>query len=341
VSATSGNGVNVVYNGGPFGGGWDSWANFAQYGFIYSEARFDGTGGAMTIWLGVSSGSTVSYWGDTNSGFYIEDIGPVTRAAVNPPAGQPTIATAGNALGIVAMGSLNATDTSIPANTPTQVTANLSATLLTGRRYRVFFACRAYAGNVMATMTATLRDGTTAIPNASAPYSASPGNNFYQAIAYQWIFDGDGTTKSLNVAVTTGQTAVTAYTAAQGYFYVEDVGPNQAPALPIPDTPPGWTPPTMQNSWVSNTSYPAGYRKIGDVVSLRGNVNGGTNNTTCFTLPVGFRPPFMAQMIAYQYAGGIGWCQLYINPNGAVTLQALSGTAQNVSLDNVSFSVTP
>lgn len=52
----------------------------------------------------------------------------------------------------------------------------------------------------------------------------------------------------------------------------------------------GWTNvSSFSNSFVSGGNTP-GYRKINGVVYLRGNIGGGTANTTAFILPVGYRP---------------------------------------------------
>lgn len=54
-----------------------------------------------------------------------------------------------------------------------------------------------------------------------------------------------------------------------------------------------WTNATLLNGWV-NMGAPMNvtqYRKIGDIVYLRGYVYGGSAGTNLFTLPVGFRPP--------------------------------------------------
>lgn len=53
-----------------------------------------------------------------------------------------------------------------------------------------------------------------------------------------------------------------------------------------------WTPVTYTNSWVSYGSPYGGveYRRLGDVVQLRGSMKNGNNQQSAFTLPVGFRP---------------------------------------------------
>lgn len=57
--------------------------------------------------------------------------------------------------------------------------------------------------------------------------------------------------------------------------------------------PTAWTNVTFQNGWV-NFGAPyqnVQYRKIGDIVYVRGMMKSGTINQIAFTLPAGFRPP--------------------------------------------------
>jgi hypothetical protein len=280
----------------------------------------------------------------------VEDIGPVTKAAVNPPAGQPQIATAGNALGVVAVGS-HVADRTLTANTWTQVTNTLSVTFQTGRRYRVSFLLRAMTVSAATANVATnvgLRDGTTFIPDTSGLWQTAMNVvGLYVPVVYSWLLDGDGTTKSLNVAMNPqGSQAMNIYgSGGQNYFYIEDVGPNSSPALPIPDTPPGWTPVTFQNGWVNfDTVRTVQYRKIGDVVTLRGVCKSGTvgYGTPIFTLPVGFRPPTSRNEDWICQASN-GPCAISVFDTGVVSVLAVgSSTPQGYSYVNgVSFSVTP
>lgn len=57
-------------------------------------------------------------------------------------------------------------------------------------------------------------------------------------------------------------------------------------------TPTPWTSVTFQNGWVNagGSSSNVQYRKIGDVVYLRGRMNPGSFGLPAFTLPSGFRP---------------------------------------------------
>ena len=88
-------------------------------------------------------------------------------------------------------------------------------------------------------------------------------------------------------------------------FYVEDVGPISSPALPVPATSPAWTPLTPLTPFLNLGSYwaPLSYRKIDDVVSIRGVlytsavVNAGT---LIASLPAGVFPPTGTSVITAQ-----------------------------------------
>ncbi len=77
-------------------------------------------------------------------------------------------------------------------------------------------------------------------------------------------------------------------------------GPTQIKALAdaleaalVSITPTAWTNLTFQNGWsnYSGSFQSAQYRKVGDVVEMRGVVKGTTWGTAICTLPAGFRPP--------------------------------------------------
>lgn len=104
-----------------------------------------------------------------------------------------------------------------------------------------------------------------------------------------------------------------------------------------PTTPPAWTPLTLANGW---TAYDSGrvpaYRKVGDVVSLRGTVKPGTT-TTIATLPVGFRTPLTVQ--AWPVDSDATKTTALALADGRIQVSAIPPTY--AVLDPVSFSVTP
>lgn len=54
-----------------------------------------------------------------------------------------------------------------------------------------------------------------------------------------------------------------------------------------------WTAPAFLNAWANfgGVWQVAQYRRVGDVVQIRGTVNAGVIGAAVFVLPVGFRPP--------------------------------------------------
>jgi hypothetical protein len=102
--------------------------------------------------------------------------------------------------------------------------------------------------------------------------------------------------------------------------------------------PTAWTAVPLQNSWANyGAPYPTiACRKVGDVVYLRGLINGGTTNTICATLPVGFRPAHDTHFVV---ASNDSWGVLLIRTAG--TIQVNAWQTAWISLANVVFSVTP
>jgi hypothetical protein len=352
--------INGIPIAGSYGGAkyWviDQGSGVAYLPSSTTEIPFTTTAGSKTLAV------TIARTGGTGTGtqrgyFTIEDVGPVTKAAVNPPVGQPTIAAAGNALGIVAVGTLaGANPTTLTANTQVMVTGNLNFTMLTGRRYRVVLYLRAVASNVAATTSTALirlRDGTTVLPaTAGQPLVLLPAPGLYNIVNQQWVFDGDNVARVWNVTLEAVTNAGSAWTDTVGAFYIEDVGPNSTPALPIPETAPGWTPLTLTDGWVANAPETPGYRKIGDVVSLRGaaiRAAGDFTNLIVSTLPVGFRPPFFVRCAMGVFQAGVGGSYVVratVFQTGEIALSETStgwntGWSPVLSLANISFSVTP
>ncbi|MCZ8067198.1 MAG: hypothetical protein O9287_14965 [Microcystis sp. LE17-20D] len=97
-----------------------------------------------------------------------------------------------------------------------------------------------------------------------------------------------------------------------------------------------WIVPAFMNSWTNyDTTYnPAGYFKDSlGIVHLRGLVKNGTNNTTIFTLPVGYRPSNRELQAVQTNLNTIG--RVDILADGQVTV--VSGSNVWVSLDGITF----
>ena len=295
---------------------------------------------ADEVWVGptdpIATRPTVELWQDTTANLLKARVGGAWVAA------NSVYVSAGNALGIVAVGGMAGTSPlDITAATTTNLTNALSVTMLTGRRYRVKFLARAfvgYTGAANAQISVWLKDGGTDLRVVKGdPYTFAPAP--YQAINVEWYFDGDGATHSIQVV---GSTNIRSQLYHDfGTFLIEDVGPNSSPALPIPDTPPAWNSLPFGTNW---GNYGAGYqvcqyRKIGDVVSLRGLAHASAASTTLGTLPAGFRPPAVV-LVQVRITGAAG--RLDIDTNGVMTIsEAPAGTWWDwLTLTGVSFSTT-
>lgn len=94
-----------------------------------------------------------------------------------------------------------------------------------------------------------------------------------------------------------------------------------------------WRTPTLQNGWTSySASYPIRYIKNDGIVHIQGLAKPGTDATTVFTLPLGYRPG-TGQKHFVGLANGT-MCEIRVHPTGEVNIQA-----SNIwnSLDGVSF----
>ena len=101
-------------------------------------------------------------------------------------------------------------------------------------------------------------------------------------------------------------------------------------------TAPAWLALPLQGGWANygNGYMPAQYRKVGDVVELRGLVQGG--GYTIATLPAGYRPTAGRGLFAVQTnANTIG--RIDIDTAGSIMM--VQGNNGWISLDNVRFSI--
>lgn len=99
----------------------------------------------------------------------------------------------------------------------------------------------------------------------------------------------------------------------------------------------GWKSVSFENSW-KNTGgefFAASYRKQGNVVRLRGTIEGGLSGKACFTLPAGFRPTGSTFSAAGQGAGSPA--NLTITSAGVVTPTATA--ISTIGLDGTTFTI--
>lgn len=125
-------------------------------------------------------------------------------------------------------------------------------------------------------------------------------------------------------------------TAQWGIPITDAVNANAAALAALTPTP--WTNVTFQNGWANynNGFQTVQYRKVGDVVTVRGLMNGATVPSVAFQLPVGFRP-VLALQFPTSATGNFAWFQIGGSTDGTVTPNAGTPTAYNV---NCSFSTT-
>lgn len=107
-------------------------------------------------------------------------------------------------------------------------------------------------------------------------------------------------------------------------------------------TPTPWTPITLMNGFSNQAGWtPASYRKIGDIVYMRATLAGtGSASVTAWVLPVGFRPPYPAELPCVGYNGSTRIaidCIVYTNgnvqfdpvPSGSMGISAQFSTTAN------------
>jgi hypothetical protein len=100
-----------------------------------------------------------------------------------------------------------------------------------------------------------------------------------------------------------------------------------------------WTGVTFQGGWYQYPDpqfAPVQYRKIGDIVFLRGLTAGGTPTLPIFTLPAGFRSPYTLHVA---FASNAAAVYGHVKNNGEVTPSG--GATAWVDLSSVQFSTTP
>ena len=90
----------------------------------------------------------------------------------------------------------------------------------------------------------------------------------------------------------------------------------------------GWTAvSTFANSFSAVAEV--AYRRINNVVYLRGNVTGGTAGTGAFTLPAGYRPS-LSTVIPVQQFGTANVSYVTVGTDGVVIPNATSGWLSSV-----------
>lgn len=109
-----------------------------------------------------------------------------------------------------------------------------------------------------------------------------------------------------------------------------------------------WTPMVLINGWTNfGTFFDAAYRKVGDIVEVRGVVKntvsltaGGSSDVS--VLPVGFRPPRWSMLSSsIQIATTYLVIRVDVVADGTIRLYpSATGVPNYASLDSIRFSVT-
>jgi len=114
---------------------------------------------------------------------------------------------------------------------------------------------------------------------------------------------------------------------------------NRLTTLTGSNVPTAWTNLPLVNGW--SISSPSAYRKVGDMVQIRGAIQSGTiaGNTILATLPVGFRPTYIHYFTQPYYYAGWQNGVLAVNSSGnlIISIVALAGAPEPLSLDGITF----
>ena len=263
------------------------------------------------------------------------------------PAGLNAGPNAANALGIVAVGSTTNNLLSLATAPGVPVTTAITFTPMLDRRYIIKFQTRAISspGATSCHFDLYIDGGLIALGD-----SYYEGETAYGARLFEWLITGNGVPHTYQV-YGVGPATVQIHNQMGGfnaYFYIEDVGPVSSPPLPIATPPPSWIRPLFLNGW-EDYGYPgwerAAYRKIGDVVTLRGLVKraaGDLNQQPMFVVPPEYCAPApLIFTVNTSGSGGIG--RFDVQNTGAVYVNdgIHTGYAAFTSLSGVSWSVTP
>ena len=230
---------------------------------------------------------------------------------------------------------------SINTGTPTDITgAVLPINVPPGRMIRLRGKIHVSASGAAGTRARLLiQEGGTVLDGAYMVISGASFGEEMEAVAYVNPTPGAHTYK-LTLSRDNGSTAVVIYTNvgdAKTSFVAEDITGTEAPTGAYYEA--MWTPvTTFTNSWVNygGTYTPAAYRKVNDLVYLRGLIKNGTISTPAFNLPVGYRPAWDHHFTALSNSLLAG---VRVFQDGRVT-PGDPGSNLWIALDGIVFGVT-
>ncbi len=247
------------------------------------------------------------------------------------------------AMGITNLGAFNiANGTLMPTSGATLFATVSNFYYTSGRRYRLFCEMNAVTSAAYASGAILLYiDG---VAQAGGPWlEVSGGTNHYVHWSYEWYLEKYGMSAGLHTlqlywSPTVGQ--MTMHT-DMATIEVRDMGPSN-PMNPLTQTtPPPWIPMAFATGWQSYGSgyQPGGYRKLGDMVFLKGLVTQVAGAAaTIHNLPAGYRPG--GTVIAGALTS-TGMARYDISTGGVMTTSGTISVGNWVCLDGISFSTTP
>ena len=198
------------------------------------------------------------------------------------------------------------------------------------RRYRTWLEIGA-ADQTGATglQTAVIADGSST-PLRQHSATCAPGSRLSHCLFIDESGLSGTITRKARFAPSAGSTVIAA-TGTQTYaprIFVEDIGAAGQSGGGIYGTPTPWANVTFQNGWTNQAApyQTCQYRKVGDIVYLRGMMINGTAGTVAFTLPAGFRPPLTIEIptiggtaaVNRMSIDSVGQCIAYGNPNFSI-----------------------
>lgn len=130
------------------------------------------------------------------------------------------------------------------------------------------------------------------------------------------------------MAITRPVTKTIISTTAFGVPVADEI--NEHDAWIAANTPTAWVPLSLLNGWVSHVATPA-YRKIGDIVYLRGNVKNGTDGSNMFTMPAGVRPIDTVEVVVFAYYIYWDFSTVTIRPTGETSAKYHTGTPPSLA----------
>jgi hypothetical protein len=179
--------------------------------------------------------------------------------------------------------------------------------------------------------------------------AAPVGGEFYWQIAVAGAYLGPSTQDMPFTVATTGSKSLRVgirrvngggTLQARGAFVIYDTGPVTG-ALVSPEPTPPWISLPYATGWLhydANTFYGGAYRRMGDLVYLRGLVTQvGGAAATIGTLPAGYRP---ARQVIQSQLCSTGQARYDITTSGVITTSTTISAGNWVCFDGVYFSVT-